>query len=356
MKVRLAAIPPGVIGTDMTLNELARLIEQDLKGQKLRLFVSRILQNVASKDHLTEAKKIYSWVAAHIRYQKDPVGIETVQSPLVTLRLRMGDCDDHVALVVGMALAVGIPSRFRTVGYEKDDLLHIWPELYAAGRWWAADTTEPGRGFGWRPPKFPVERVYNYKGKVSDMIGQLPTRLPVTREQVQRAIRDETLDVLTGNWRAGLINEADVASYVRVIDEGNFPTAQPLLVDPVREAITDFQTWAPANLGPSMKPVGVMSGLEGLDGFLKSIWNGVKKVVGGVVSTGLRVIGAGAPQQVVVQPSIQIPAGVVQAPVTAAAARAGVTEFLKSPIALIGIGLVGFMVLNTMMRPRPRRY
>lgn len=354
MKVRLAAIPQGVIGTDMTLSEMARLIEQDLKGQKLRLFVSRILRNVPSKNHLVEAKRLYSWIASHVRYQKDPVGIETVQSPLVTLRLGMGDCDDHTALLLGMALAVGIPARFRTVGHEQDNMLHIWTELYAKGRWWPADTTEPQRGFGWRPPKFPVERVYDYKGKVTNM-AVLPTYLPVTRGQAQEAFRAETLNVLTKNWRAGLINEADVASYVRVIDEGNFPTDKPLIVDPVRAAIVDFQTWASANLGPSTKPIGTMSGLEGLEGFLGSIWKGVKKVAGTVysVATGRKPVEA--VRGIVTEAAAALPVGLVQAPVTPAAARAGMAELVKSPVVLIGLGLVGFMVLQTMMRPSKKR-
>lgn len=353
MKVRLAAIPQSVIGTDMTLSEMARLIEQDLKNQKLRLFVSRILRDVPSKNQLAEAKKIYRWIASHIRFQKDPVGIETVQSPCVTLRLGVGDCDDHAALLVGMALASGIPARFRVVGYEKDNLVHIWPEVYAKGRWWAADTTEPQRGFGWRPPKFPVERVYSYKGKVTNMAA-LPTRLPITRGVVQEAIRGEVLSVLTENWQAGLINDADVASYLRVIDEGNFPTDKALLVDPTRDAIADFQAWAPANLGPSTKPMGTMSGLEGLDGFLGSIWKGVKKVVGGVVKTGVRILGGGAPPptQVVVQPPVVVPPRIEAKPLPAAVAPIGVSALLRSPVVLVGIGLLGFMVMQTMMRPR----
>jgi len=355
MKVRLAAIPQSVIGTDMTLSEMARLIDQDLKGQKLRLFASRILHDVPSKNHLAEAKKLYSWIASHIRFQKDPIGIETVQSPLVTLRLGVGDCDDHSTLLLGMALAVGLPARFRTVGRQQDNMLHIWPELYAKGRWWAADTTEPQRGFGWRPPKFPVERVYDYKGKVLTMIAQLPMRLPVTRGEVQSALRAETLSVLSQNWQAGLISDADVASYVRVIDEGNFPTDKPLLVDPVRAAIVDFQAWAPANLGPSTKPIGTMSSLEGLEGFLGSIWDGVKKVAGTVYSVATGTKPREAVSQIVTEAAAALPVGLVQAPVTPAAARAGMAEVLSSPVVLIGLGLVGFMVMQSMMRPRRGR-
>ena len=187
------------------------------------------------------------------------------------------------------------------------------------------------------------------------MIAQRPTRLPVTRGEVQSAMRAETLSVLNRNWRAGLINDADVASYVRVIDEGNFPTDKPLIVDAVRGAIEDFRAWAPANLGPSTKPTGTMSGLEGLEGFLGSIWDGVKKVAGTAYSVATGTKPREAITEIVTEAAAALPVGLVQAPVTPAAARAGMAEILKSPVVLIGLGLVGFLVMQSTMRPRKGR-
>lgn len=43
------------------------------------------------------------------------------------------------------------------------------------------------------------------------------------------------------------------------------------------------------------------------------------------------------------------------AAVMRAAPAVGVSELLRSPVVLIGLGLVGFMVMQTMMRPAPAR-
>ena len=173
MNYRLSAIPSGVAGTDATVREIARLVDYDLQHQKLRLLATKILRRnaVPSKSYLSEARALFSYVAKRVRYQKDPVGLETVQSPTVTLNLGAGDCDDHSGLVAGLAAAVGIPARFRVVGYSPDRLVHIFPELFINGSWWPADTTEPQQGFGWRPPKFPYERLYRMDGQVMNVAG-----------------------------------------------------------------------------------------------------------------------------------------------------------------------------------------
>jgi hypothetical protein len=345
MKARLSALPPGLAGTDKTLREIARLIADDLKNQRLRVYGSNILRALPNKDYLAEAKAIYRYVASHIRFQRDPIGIETVQSPLFTLRLGVGDCDDQAALVAALALAVGLPARLRAVGYSPDNLSHIWAEIFAGDRWYPADTTEPGRGFGWRPKKFPVERIYDFNGKVVGM-AQLAATLPVKRGDMQEAIKAEVFNVLTTNWQAGLINDADVAGYQRVIEEGNFPTKEPLLVDPVKAALAEFRSWAPSHLAPSRKPIGTLSGMEGLSGFLSSIWNGVKKVVGTVVGVAAKAVGITSEKPIVIQPTVSIPAGAVQTTVTPAAAQAGVMEFLKSPVVLIAGAAILFLLFR----------
>lgn len=291
MQYTLREIPGGLAGTDETVRQIGEHVQNDLKRLAVRLTASRLIQSagVQSKDHLGEARAIYGWIARNIRYQKDPIGIEMVQSPEVTLRLRYGDCDDHVALVVAMALSVGIPARFRVIGYSQDNLVHIFPELLIDGKWIAADTTEPQKGFGWRPAKFPVERIYNYKGEVSDMtygksvangMGALPAnRAIIKRSLLAQAIKQNVRGTLERNWKAGVNNRNDLRSYIKLIDDQNFPTKQPIIVEPVREAIVEYLDYVDRNRIGSIKPESEMSGMGELSGFLSSIWNGVKSVV-----------------------------------------------------------------------------
>jgi hypothetical protein len=353
MEYRLSEIPGGVAGSDATVREIIRLVKADLERPELRLLATKILRSraVANKDFVSEARTLYKWVTQKIRYQRDPIEIETVQSPMVTVQHGAGDCDDHVALYAGLASAVGLPVRFRAIGVVRDDLKHIWTEVFAGDRWWAADTTEPARGFGWRPERFPVERIYNFNGEVA--MGFAGT-LPVSRGVVKAAIRGELWRVLENNWRMGLINDADLQGYLDLIRQGNFPTKSAVIVEPTVQTIESFRRWAPIELGPSRKPMG-MSGYEGMEGLFKSIWNGVKKAVGGVVKVGAKLLGVGGAQapQVTVQPQVtlpSLPAGMIQTQVTPGAAGAAVSEFLSSPVVLVGGGLAALLLIMTLMK------
>ena len=296
MEYRLSAIPSGLAGTDATLKEIARLVEHDLQRPQLRLLATRILRRhaIPSKHHLAEARALYNYVVRTVRYQKDPIGLETVQSPTVTLQLRAGDCDDHSGLLAGLAAAVGIPARFRVVGYADDHIVHIFPEVFVKGRWLAADTTEPGHGFGWRPKALPYERVYNLTGEVQAMAGANPQQA-MTQGDFHRTLKDAVSAHLQSYWQNGMINLADVRGYQRVIKEGNFPSTQPLLVEPTEQAIDEFVNYVTENQIGSVKPADQVDGMGSLDGFLGSVWNVVKGV-------GKSILGIQAPAPVIIQP------------------------------------------------------
>jgi len=333
MRFTLSEIPGGVAGTDRTVQEIARLVRYDLEQPQLRLVATRLLRNhgIQSKNHIDEAKSIFAFVSTRVRYQKDPVDVETVQSPITTLEIGAGDCDDHVGLVAGLAMAVGIPARLRVVGYSEDRFVHIFPELFVDGRWYPADTTEPERGFGWRPRKFPLERVYNLNGEVHDMSGN--ESMHVTRGDVKKAIESAVTETLSANWQAGLINLADVEGYLGVIRAGNFPTRNELAVEPTEKAITEFAAYIVDNRIGSLKPAGSSTGLEGLSGFLSSIWDAGKQAVGGVLTTYQPAPGGGENAPLIrISPTITVPEGLIQAQATPAVASA------------FGAGLGGAMV------------
>ena len=325
MRYRLSAIPSGVAGTDATVREIARLVRYDLERPQLRLLATKVLNHarIRSKNHLQEAQTLFRYIIGRIRFQKDPVGLETVQSPTVTLGLGAGDCDDLSGLVAGLAMAIGVPARFRVIGYSDDDLVHIFPELFAGCRWWPADATEPHRGFGWRPKRFPVERVYNLNGEVQNM-AELKKEKQVTRGDVKAAIGKAVTDRLSSNWQAGLIDLGDVRGYLRMIEEGNFPGRDPLMVEPTDEAIRNFIDYVVENRVGSLKPAGTLSGVGGL---FSSIWDAGKDAVGSLV----REATAAGPL-VRISPTVTVPEQFIRAEATPAVATA------------FGAGLGGAMV------------
>lgn len=325
MRYTLEEIPSGEAGTDATLRKMGDLIDGDLRRPNIRQHALKIIPHQVSRNDHARARSLYNWIVRNIRFVNDPAGIETVQSPEMTIYNRAGDCDDHAALYAGLARSIGLRVRFRVVGSDRNSFSHIYPEVFVKGAWLPADTTLPSVGFGRSPGKQPVEKIYSSEGAAMNLSG--PTR--VRRGHVKQAIRSEVLKVLRSNWHAGLINRGDVQGYLRVIDEGNFPTKEPTLVDPAKAAIREFLAYVDSNRLVSTKAG--LSGLEGLDGFLSSVWGGVKKAVGGVIKT----VTGGGETRVVVE---QQPAPVVQQ-------RSGFGDILQNPMVLLGVGaLVLFMV------------
>jgi len=108
-----------------------------------------------AKDRQAEAAALYRWVREHIRYTRDPLGVDTFHHARHTIAQGAGDCDDMAITLSAMLGAIGIPSRFvviSTSAAQPDRWRHIYVEaLIGPGRWFALDATEP-YGPGWAPP------------------------------------------------------------------------------------------------------------------------------------------------------------------------------------------------------------
>lgn len=85
-----------------------------------------------AKNRFCQAVAIARWVQLNIRYVNEPV--ETFQSPVRTLTLRAGDCDDHAELVNTLLESIAIPSEFAALWWA-GQYRHIYPRaLIPQGR------------------------------------------------------------------------------------------------------------------------------------------------------------------------------------------------------------------------------
>lgn len=187
----------------------------------------------------------------------------------------------------------------------------------------------------------------------------------VQRSQMEQAISANVRQTLRDNWSAGRIDHNDLDSYLRVIAEKNAPFSGTAWIEaPVRTAIQDFKKYVQASGMPAYKPAGSVSGLEGLDGFLSSIWNGVKSVVKGAVNLvtggGKQVVeiktspapttttAAPAPAVTIKTPTTTYTAPVVTQPVVqpyVLPEPSTMDTLLKSPLLWVGVGLVAVLLL-----------
>lgn len=405
MKYRIEEIPGGLAGTDKTLLRMGELVRDSLRRGRIRLTALSIIEraNVPPGNDLALARSLFESVRATIRYIRDPIGVETLQSPAVTLRLRAGDCDDHSVLLAALAMSVGLPVRWRVIGPSPDRFNHIYLEILADGRWNAADTTIKNP-FGRAPAHSGASKVYNFEGEGVNMLGNhsLSAVTPLTnrfRTGAVRPLRSARLTspgpkgfahglpisvaeklvaqsvkkTLTNNWRNGLINRNDLLSYLRVIREGNAPfTGSPFFVNTITAGIKLFHRDMDARGINPVKPESQNASLGELDGFLSSIWNGVKSVVSsgvkiatgfvaggpvgavgvaageiipkggsaGPIDTGYVAPRAAPTSLVSFQPNINFPQGIISTIIPPETGKAAVTEFLTSPIFLGGLAIL----------------
>ena len=167
---RLGSLPPGPKGVEATLNIMRTFVRHYKKVAMFRDFAAKIIAHVPQKEFAGEVNALHEWVRDHIRYMRDIRGVETVQTPVATLRLGYGDCDDKATLLAAMLEATGHPSRFVAVGRTAGRFEHVYVETLLGRkgrrhsgqmRWVALDTTEP-QPMGWRPDNIAqTMRVHN---------------------------------------------------------------------------------------------------------------------------------------------------------------------------------------------------
>ena len=143
-------IPNGKLGVAATLNAMRRMVKRAKKSRNIRELAMRIVQPIPNKDWAGEIRAIQQWVQHNIRYTRDIAGVETLQSPEHTVRLRAGDCDDHAMLVAALLQSIYHPARFRAIGKTHNSFCHVYVETKIANKWFSVETTEPVN-LGWLP-------------------------------------------------------------------------------------------------------------------------------------------------------------------------------------------------------------
>lgn len=149
----LGMIPDGVAGIRETLRLMTRIVRKFKKDPELREFTCSLIAHLPPKAWTAEANALFIFVRDQIRYVFDPVDVETVCDPPVTLQIGQGDCDDKVVLLGSMLECIGHPVRFVAVGYNFPNFFeHVYLETKIGANWIACETTEECAPLGWCQP------------------------------------------------------------------------------------------------------------------------------------------------------------------------------------------------------------
>lgn len=91
------------------------------------------------------AHGVQTYVQKTVRYEEEE--IERFCSPLVTLRIGLGDCDDHALLVCVLARAAGLQARIVPLRDTSGAIVHAVTQIKTGGGWmWAETTIAAGLG------------------------------------------------------------------------------------------------------------------------------------------------------------------------------------------------------------------
>jgi transglutaminase-like putative cysteine protease len=149
----LQGLPAGPAGTAETLRQMRTLAREAIRSsdQQVRELALQIVAALPERKWLREIAALHAWVRDRIRYVRDPVGVELVQTPEKTLEYGMGDCDDKCCLLGAALESIGHPAKFVALGFNGQPFSHVIVETRVGPRWIACETIQP-RPTGWTPP------------------------------------------------------------------------------------------------------------------------------------------------------------------------------------------------------------
>ncbi len=131
---------------------MVSLVRQYKTDLNVRNTAIQLTHACAPKDRRCELTQLQRFVRDGVRYVGDIEGVETVQTPIATLRLLAGDCDDKATLLCALAASIGIPTRFCAIGVDEGDFSHVMAQAKLGSGFINMETIIPDVEIGWFPP------------------------------------------------------------------------------------------------------------------------------------------------------------------------------------------------------------
>jgi transglutaminase-like putative cysteine protease len=141
-KMKLMGIPNGKAGTLATLKIMRGLVRRYKTAPAIRTLAQTLTRNIPQKNYTREVDKLFRLVRDKVRYVKDVAGVETIQTPIQTLKLGSGDCDDKSTLIASLLESIGHPTRFVAVSFNGIGFSHVFVQTKIGPKWVSLETTE----------------------------------------------------------------------------------------------------------------------------------------------------------------------------------------------------------------------
>ncbi len=147
---KIVDIGTGDQATIKTVSIIRDIIKNSVKNPRWRDIAIKLIRHVPQRNYKAESMILFRFVRDRVRFTKDTHGLETVQTPYVTLfKLRAGDCDDFVTALGTLLVSIGHQIRLVVIGSKSKRYDHIYLQDYLNGQWVALDPSDKRFKFGW---------------------------------------------------------------------------------------------------------------------------------------------------------------------------------------------------------------
>lgn len=129
--------------------------------QTVRSKAEQLTRGLPARHWFGEIRALHQFVRDDIRYLRDPVNLERVATPEMTLEIGQGDCDDKATLLAALLDSIGHPARYVALAFNGDGFSHVLVETKVRNTgndrsdWMPLETILPDKDMGWYPPGNP---------------------------------------------------------------------------------------------------------------------------------------------------------------------------------------------------------
>ena len=144
-----------------TVEKMKSIINTSARNPYVREWAQKAVAQVDVNDKKGEASAIHRFVRDHVRYTKDPLGFEYLQTPptlLEDIRMNMngngdrpiGDCDDMTLLSLSLLKSIGFNVAIKVVSFtESKRFGHVYGLVQIGYDWIPIDCVRPEKSLGW---------------------------------------------------------------------------------------------------------------------------------------------------------------------------------------------------------------
>ena len=139
-----------------TVDKMKDIIIQSSKNPYIREWAANIVGRVEVNNKQAEASAIFHFVRDRVRYTKDPLGFEYIQTPVVLLQgiqqgdKPAGDCDDMTVLSLSLLKSIGFNVAIKIVSFKENEKFgHVYGLVQIGYEWVPFDCVRPDQEMGW---------------------------------------------------------------------------------------------------------------------------------------------------------------------------------------------------------------